>query len=68
MSDNRDKGRNNTHDTGANAARARDDLRTANKKRKPNEQRDEQRDKKDEKDKKNQTDERDEKDESAAGA
>jgi hypothetical protein len=34
----------NTHDTGSPQARARDDLRTASKKHKPNEQRDEQRD------------------------
>ncbi|MCI0705343.1 MAG: hypothetical protein L0241_30150 [Planctomycetia bacterium] len=47
MSDQRDKGRQNTHDTGSQQARPRDDLRTATKKPKPNEQRDEQRDKKD---------------------
>ena len=51
MADHRDKGRQNTHDTGASSTRARDDLRTANKKHKPNEQRDEQRDKKDDQDK-----------------
>ena len=39
------RGQQNTHDTGSPTARARDDLRTANKKKKPNEQRDEQRDK-----------------------
>lgn len=44
MSDKRDQGRANTHDTGAQASRARDDLRTANKKSKPNEKRDEDRD------------------------
>jgi hypothetical protein len=44
------RGQQNTHDTGSPQARARDDLRTANKKKKPNEQRDEQRDK-DEKEK-----------------
>lgn len=49
MSDQRDKGRSNTHDTGAAQARPRDDLRTANKKPKPNEERDEQRDKEKEK-------------------
>lgn len=47
MADQRDKGRQNTHDTGSQQARPRDDLRTANTKRKPNEQRDEQRDKTD---------------------
>jgi hypothetical protein len=47
MADQRDKGRQNTHDTGSQAARPRDDLRTANKKPKPNEDRDEKRDKKD---------------------
>ncbi len=44
MSDHRDHGRQQTHDTGSSAARARDDLRTANKKNKPNESRDEKRD------------------------
>jgi hypothetical protein len=44
MSDHRDKGRSNTHDTGSTSTRARDDLRTANKKKKPNEKRDEVRD------------------------
>lgn len=39
------RSRQDTHDTGSPQARARDDLRTANKKEKPNEQRDEQRDK-----------------------
>ncbi len=45
MADNRNQGRQNTHDTGSPQSRPRDDLRTANKKKKPNEQRDEQRDK-----------------------
>ena len=45
------RGQQNTHDTGAPTTRARDDLRTATKKDKPNEQRDERRDKKDELDK-----------------
>lgn len=45
MSDQRNKGRRNTHDTGAPTARPRDDLRTANKKEKPKEERSEQRDK-----------------------
>jgi hypothetical protein len=44
MSDQRNKGRQNTHDTGSPTARPRDDLRTASKKQKPNEERDEQRD------------------------
>lgn len=44
MADNRNHGRQDTHDTGSPQARPRDDLRTANKKHKPNEQRDEQRD------------------------
>lgn len=39
------RGQQNTHDTGSPQSQARDDLRTANKKHKPNEQRDEQRDK-----------------------
>lgn len=43
------RGQQNTHDTGSPQARARDDLRTANKKKKPNEQRDEQREKEDKK-------------------
>jgi hypothetical protein len=47
MSDQRDHGRQNTHDTGTPTARARDDLRTASKKQKPNEKRDEQRDNED---------------------
>jgi hypothetical protein len=38
------RSRQDTHDTGSPQARPRDDLRTANKKDKPNEQRDEQRD------------------------
>jgi hypothetical protein len=46
MADNRNQGRQNTHDTGSPQARARDDLRTANK---TNEQRDEQRDREAEK-------------------
>ena len=41
------RGQQNTGDTGSPTARARDDLRTASKKKKPNEQRDEKRDKKD---------------------
>ena len=45
------RGQQNTHDTGSPTARARDDLRTGSKKKKPNDQRDEGRDKKDEKDK-----------------
>lgn len=44
MADNRNQGRQDTHDTGSPQARPRDDLRTATKKQKPNEQRDEQRD------------------------
>jgi hypothetical protein len=51
MSDQRDKGRMNTHDTGAAQSRARDDLRTATKKSKPNEKRDEDRDREDDKEK-----------------
>lgn len=47
MADQRTKGRQRTHDTGSPTARPRDDLRTANKKRKPNERRNEQRDNKD---------------------
>ena len=47
MADQRDKGRQNTHDTGANQSRPRDDLRTATKKKKPNEKRDDKRDKTD---------------------
>jgi hypothetical protein len=45
------RGNQNTHDTGSASARARDDLRTASKKKKPNDQRDEGRDKKDVQDK-----------------
>ncbi len=45
------RGRQNTHDTGAPTTRARDDLRTGSKKKKPNDQRDEGRDKKDVQDK-----------------
>jgi len=37
----------NTHDTGSSTSRARDDLRTASKKKKPQNQRAEGRDKKD---------------------
>ncbi len=44
MSDHRDHGRQQTHDTGSSTARARDDLRTASKKSRPNESRDEKRD------------------------
>jgi hypothetical protein len=51
MGDQRNHGRQNTHDTGSPAARPRDDLRTANKKRKPNEKRDEDRDREDDKEK-----------------
>jgi hypothetical protein len=47
MADHRTHGRHNTHDTGAPETRARDDLRTANKKQKPNEARSEKRDNKD---------------------
>ena len=50
MADNRNQGRQNTHDTGSPAARPRDDLRTANKHEKPNEERDESRDRKDRED------------------
>jgi hypothetical protein len=51
MGDQRNHGRQDTHDTGSPAARPRDDLRTANKKRKPNEKRDEDRDREDDKEK-----------------
>ena len=44
MSDRRDQNRANTHDTGRQSGRPRDDLRTASKKHKPNEKRDEDRD------------------------
>lgn len=44
MGDQRNQGRQNTHDTGSPTSRPRDDLRTANKKPKPNEERDEARD------------------------
>jgi len=57
MADQRDKGRKDTHDTGSATARPRDDLRTATKKSKPNEQRDEQRDKKGQEKKKTDGDE-----------
>ena len=49
MSDKRSQ--QNTHDTGSSTARARDDLRTGSKKKKPNDQRNEGRDKKDVQDK-----------------
>ena len=49
MADNRNHGRENTHDTGSPTARPRDDLRTANKHHKPNEKRNEDRDRKDDK-------------------
>lgn len=49
MSDNRSQ--QNTYDTGSSTARARDDLRTGSKKKKPNDQRNEGRDKKDAQDK-----------------
>ena len=45
MSDQRSQ--QNTYDTGSSTARARDDLRTASKKKKPKDQRAEGRDKKD---------------------
>ena len=45
MSDQRSQ--QNTHDTGSSTSRARDDLRTASKKKKPKDQRAEGRDKKD---------------------
>jgi len=45
------RGSQNTYDTGSPSARARDDLRTASKKKKPNDQRDEGRDNKDVQDK-----------------
>jgi len=48
MADKRTHGRQDTHDTGSPQARPRDDLRTASKKKKPNESRDEKRDKEDE--------------------
>jgi len=54
MSDQRNHGRQNTHDTGSPKARPRDDLRTASKKQKPNEERDEQRDKEEERKEENQ--------------
>ena len=41
------RGQQNTHDTGSPTSRARDDLRTGSKKKKPKDQRDEGRDKKD---------------------
>jgi hypothetical protein len=47
MADHRNHGRHKTHDTGTPESRARDDLRTAGKKQKPNEARNEQRDNKD---------------------
>lgn len=42
------RGQQNTHDTGSSTSRARDDLRTATKRKKPFEQRAEGRDKADE--------------------
>ena len=51
MGDQRNHGRQNTHDTGSPTARPRDDLRTANKHKKPNEKRDEDRDREDDKEK-----------------
>jgi hypothetical protein len=47
MADHRNHGRHNTHDTGTPEGRARDDLRTASKKQKPNESRNEKRDNED---------------------
>lgn len=47
MADKRGNG-HDTHDTGSPTARPRDDLRTASKKKKPNESRDEKRDREDE--------------------
>ncbi len=44
MADQRNHGRQNTHDTGSPQARPRDDLRTATKKKKPHDERDEGRD------------------------
>lgn len=44
MADQRNHGRQNTHDTGSPQARPRDDLRTATKKQKPKDERDEGRD------------------------
>ena len=44
MADQRDHGRQNTHDTGSAQSRARDDLRTGSKKIKPNDTRNENRD------------------------
>ena len=49
MSDTRSQ--QNTHDTGSSTERARDDLLTGSKKKKPNDQRNEGRDKKDVQDK-----------------
>jgi hypothetical protein len=51
MADQRNHGRQDTHDTGSPQARPRDDLRTATKKKKPDEDRDEKRDKKDDEEK-----------------
>lgn len=45
MADKRTQGRQDTHDTGSPQSRPRDDLRTASRKKKPNESRDEKRDK-----------------------
>jgi len=47
MADGRNKGRQNTHDTGSPVARARDDLPSGHKKEKQKDDRDEKRDKKD---------------------
>lgn len=44
MADKRDQGRAFTHDTGSQASRPRDDLRTASQKAKPKEKRDDGRD------------------------
>jgi hypothetical protein len=59
MSDHRNHGRQDTHDTGSPRARPRDDLRTASKKR-PGDQRDDDRDRGDDEkpptpDRKNET-------------
>lgn len=50
------RGKQNTYDTGAPSTFGRDDLRTATKKSKPNDQRSEGRDKKDSKDKAGKSD------------
>ena len=51
MSDQRNHGRENTHDTGSPGARPRDDLRTGSKKKKPHDERDEGRDREEDKEK-----------------